>query len=142
MPEQGESVRVFFPVDDEKEGYVITNIKSHEPEAGNAADPMGNPDVRSIATQQNNQVQFTETGVVIAAGGENGSVLINKDGSVVLDGLLDITIAAAEAIQIMAGNELVLTSQTTIRLVSDAGSDIEVKSGEIGLHGMMIYENC
>ena len=142
MPEQGESVRVFFPVDDEKEGYVITSIKGHEPEAGNAADPMGNPAVRSIATQQNNQVQFTESGVVIAAGGENGSVLINKDGSVVLDGLLDITIAAAEAIQIMAGNELVLTSQTTIRLVSDAGSDIEVKSGEIGLHGMMIYENC
>lgn len=142
MPEQGESVRVYFPVDDEKEGYVITNIKGHEPEAGNAADPMGNPDVRSIATAQNNQVQFTETGVVISAGEDKGSIMINKDGSVVLDGLQDITISAAESIQIMAKNELILNSQTSIKLINDTGSDLEVKSGEVGLHGLMIYENC
>lgn len=141
MPEQGESVRVFFPVDDEKEGYVITNIKGHEPEAGNPSDPMGNPGTRSIATEQGNQVQFTETGVVIAAGDSNGSVQLNKDGSVVLNGLMDITINAGEEIQIVAGNEVTLTSQTGIKVVNDAGADLEVKSGEIELHGLLINEN-
>lgn len=141
MPEQGESVRVYFPVDDEKEGYVITNIKSHEPEAGNAVDPMGNPNVRSIATEQNNQVQFTETGVVIAAGDSQGSVMINKDGSVVLDGLENITISAAESIQIMAQKDVILTSQTAIKLTCDAGASVEVKSGEIDLHGKQIFNN-
>lgn len=141
MPEQGESVRVYFPVDDEKEGYVITNIKSHEPEGGNAADPMGNPNVRSIATEQNNQVQFTETGVVIAAGDGQGSVVINKDGSVVLDGLKNITISAVESIQIMAQNLVAINSQTAIRLTCDAGASVEVKSGEIDLHGNQIFNN-
>ena len=141
MPEPGESIRVYFPVDDEKEGYVITNIKGREPEAGNPSDPMGNPGVRSISTNQNNHVKFTEEGVVISTGEDQGSVLINKDGSVVIDGLLDITITAAESIQIVAGNDVVLNSQTLVRMENDAGADLEIKSGEIGLHGMMIYEN-
>lgn len=68
MPEKGDSVRVYFPTDDEREAYVVTNIESHSPETGDASDPMGNPNVMNLQTAQGNQVQFTEEGVVIAAG--------------------------------------------------------------------------
>ena len=80
MPENGESVRVYFPVADEKEAYVVTNIKAHEPKEGNQDDPMGNPNVRNIETAQGNQVQFTEEGVVIAAGRKQGSILLKRVG--------------------------------------------------------------
>ena len=75
MPEAGEDVRVYFPTVDEKEAYVVTAIKSHEPDAGNPNDPMGNPNVRNIQTAQGNQVQFAKKGVVIAAGQVSVSVL-------------------------------------------------------------------
>ena len=141
MPEAGESVRVYFPTDDEKEAYVVTAIKSHEPDAGNPNDPMGNPNVRNIETAQGNQVQFTEEGVVIAAGEGKGSILIKKSGEIVLDALLDIRISAVENLNIAAMNELTIKSQDSIRIASSAGGDVEIQKGTVTLHGKLINEN-
>ena len=156
MPEKGESVRVYFPTRNEKEGYVITSIKAHEPQSSSSSggssgssgeastgsvDPMGDPSVRNIQTEQNNQVQFKEDGVYIMAGAGNGSIILKNDGNVVLDALQDIKISAGEMLTIIAKNELNLKSQTKIQVISDSGADMEVKQGEIQLHGMMIVEN-
>lgn len=141
MPEAGESVRVYFPIDDEKEAYVVTAIKAHTPDSGNANDPMGNPNIRNIQTAQGNQVQFTDIGVVIAAGEGNGSILIKKSGELVLDGLMDISISAVENLNIAAINELIIKSQESIKVANSAGGDIEVKKGTVILHGKLINEN-
>lgn len=141
MPEKGESVRVYFPIDDEKEAYVVTAIKSHEPDSGNANDPMGNPNVRNIQTAQGNQVQFTELGVVIAAGENKGNILIKKSGEIVLDALMDIHISAVENLNIAAMNELTIKSQESIKVANSAGGDVEIKKGKVTLHGKLINEN-
>lgn len=141
MPEVGESVRVYFPVADEKEAYVVTNIKAHKPQEGNPDDPMGNPNVRNIETAQGNQVKFTQEGVVIAAGNKQGSILLNKSGQVVLDAVKDISIAAGNAIHIVAANEVSMKSQTAIRVANQQGADVELKKEKIALHGVLIQEN-
>lgn len=141
MPETGESVRVYFPVDDEKEAYVVTNIEAHEPQEGNSSDPMGNPNVRNIETAQGNQVQFTEEGVLIAAGSGEGKILLKKTGEIMLDAVKDITISAGKAINIVASNELIMKSQTSIKIANGTGADMEIKKGTICLHGMTIHEN-
>ena len=141
MPESGESVRVYFPVADEKEAYVVTNIKAHEPKEGNQDDPMGNPNVRNIETAQGNQVQFTEEGVVIAAGRKQGSILLKKSGEVLLDAVKDISISAGKAVNIVAANEVIMKSETSIRIASEQGADVELKKGKVTIHGMTIHEN-
>lgn len=141
MPEEGESVRVYFPTDDEKEAYVVTNIESHAPEEGNASDPMGNPNVRNLQTAQGNQVQFTEEGVVIAAGEGQGSIRLKKSGEVILDAIQDITLSAGNAINIVASNEVIMKAQTSIRIASETGAEIEMKKGQVQLHGNLINEN-
>ena len=122
MPENGESVRVYFPVADEKEAYVVTNIKAHEPKEGN-------------------QVQFTEEGVVIAAGRKQGSILLKKSGEVLLDAVKDISISAGKAVNIVAANEVIMKSETSIRIASEQGADVELKKGKVTIHGMTIHEN-
>lgn len=141
MPENGESVRVYFPIDDEKEAYVVTNVKGHEPETGSTPDPMGNPDLRNIQTAQGNQVQMTPEGVLIAAGDSHGSIFLNKNGEVILNALNDITVLAAENLNISAKNDLTVKSQTSIQVSCQSGADVEMKRGTVGLHGDEIYEN-
>lgn len=141
MPETGESVRVYCPTDDEKEAYVVTAIKSHEPDAGNPDDPMGNPDVRNIQTAQGNTVKFAQDGVTVAAGGGSGSVTLKKSGEFVLDARAGVTISAAAGLNISANNELTVKSQDSIRIVSGSGADVEIKKGKISFHGMRINEN-
>ncbi len=41
MPEVGDSIRVYFPTCDEKEGYVITKHDSHMPASGGSSDKSG-----------------------------------------------------------------------------------------------------
>ena len=94
----------------------MTNIKAHEPKEGNQDDPMGNPNVRNIETAQGNQVQFTEEGVVIAAGRKQGSILLKKSGEVLLDAVKDISISAGKAVNIVAANEVIMKSETSIRI--------------------------
>ena len=141
MPEIGESVRVYFPVDDEKEAYVVTNIKAHEPQQGTVSAPMDNPKVRTIETAQGNQVQFTEEGVLLATGSGEGKILLKKTGEILLDAKKDIVISAGEAINIVASNELVMKSQTSIKIANETGAEVELKKGRIRLHGMTIHEN-
>lgn len=141
MPEPGESVRVYFPTDDEKEAYVVTNIESHSPDTGSASDPMGNPNVMNLQTAQGNQVQFTEEGIVISAGSGQGSIHLKKSGEVFLDAVQDITLSAGNAINIIASNEVIMKSQTSIRIANETGADIEMKKGQVQLHGMLINEN-
>lgn len=141
MPETGESVRVYFPTDDEKEAYVVTNIEGHAPEQGDASDPMGNPNVRNLQTAQGNQVQFTEEGVLISAGNGQGSILLKKSGEVALDAVKDVTLSAGKAINIVAANEVIMKSQTSIQIANGTGADIEMKKGQVQLHGMLINEN-
>jgi len=141
MPEAGESVRVYFPTDDEKEAYVVTSIEAHAPEQGNPSDPMGNPGVRNLQTAQGNQVQFTEEGVLISAGNGQGSILLKKSGEVALDAVKDVTLSAGKAINIVASNEVIMKSQSSIRIANGTGADIEMKKGQVQLHGMVINEN-
>jgi phage baseplate assembly protein gpV len=141
MPENGESVRVYFPIDDEKEAYVVTNVKGHKSQAGNSSDSMGNPNHRNIQTAQGNQVQMTGEGVLITAGNGQGSIFLKKSGEVVLDAKKDITILAAENLNITAKNDLTVKSQTSIQVSCGSGADIEVKKGTVGLHGSEIHEN-
>lgn len=141
MPENGESIRVYFPVDDEKEAYVVTNVKGHKPEEGNPSDSMGNPNTRNIQTAQGNQVQMTAEGVLIAAGDSQGSILLKKNGEVILNAIKDIKVLAAENLNISAKMDLTIKSQTSVKVACQSGADIEIKKGTVNFHGDEIHEN-
>lgn len=140
MPEKGESIRVYFPVADEKEAYVVTHTKGQKP-SGSPSDSMGNPNHRNIQTAQGNQVKMTEDGVLIAAGDGHGSILLKKSGEIVLDALKDIKVLAAENLNITAKNDLTIKSQISVKVASKSGADIEIKKGTVDFHGDEIHEN-
>lgn len=141
MPEKGESVRVYLPTDDEKEAYVVTNVKGHKPQEGNTSDTMGNPNHRNIQTDQGNQVQMTEDGVLIAAGQSQGSIFLKKNGEVILNALNDITVLSTENLNITAKQDLTIQSQTSILVSCLSGANIEMKKGTIEFHGDEVHEN-
>lgn len=141
MPENGENVRVYFPVDDEKDAYVVTNVKGEKPNAGGASGSQKNPNQRNIKTAQGNEVQMTPEGVLISAGDGQGSILLKKDGEVVLNAVKDLTISAVENLNLSAKKDLTIKSQDSIKIVNQAGADIEIKKGTVAFHGNEIFEN-
>lgn len=53
----------------------------------------------------------------------------------------DVTLSAGKAINIVASNEVIMKSQSSIRIANGTGADIEMKKGQVQLHGMVINEN-
>ena len=102
---------------------------------------MGNPNTRNIQTAQGNQVQMTEDGVLIAAGDSQGSILLKKNGEVILNAIKDIQVLAAENLNISAKMDLTIKSQTSVKVACQSGADIEIKTGTVNFHGDEIHEN-
>ena len=142
MPEVGESVRAYFPVHNEKEGYVITNIKSHTPEAPQDGDMMSDPTNKNISTAQDKQVLFTSEGVFIIANSGKGQVNLKLDGTVEVSGIEDITFNAVEDIAMRAEQTVSISANKNIDILNESEGHVEIKiGGNMYLSAKEIYEN-
>lgn len=138
MPEQGESVRIYFPTEKEKDAYVITCIKGHKP--GGADDPMGNPAVRSISTADGNLVQFNDEGILIAAKTGSASVSLKKDGEVIVSGAGGIELSPTTSCR-LAAKDVSCKANGMIKMIDDSGAAITAGSAGVFLNAQEIYEN-
>lgn len=137
MPETGESARIYFPTEKEKDAYVITCIKGHAPQG--ESDPMGNPGVRSISAA-GNLVQFNDDGISIAAITGNAAVDLKKDGTVLVSAPAGISLSPATLFT-MSAKTITCTSTTALKITNASGADISAGPAGIFLHGQEIYEN-
>lgn len=136
MPEKGEPVRVYFPTDDESEGYVISNLSG---KTGSGKESM-DPAVRRIETAQGNVVSFSEEGADISVKNGAAGISLGKSG--------DISITGADSISFYAGGKVFMDadsismeSEIKADLINDAGSNLTVQSGRIDIAAVKIYEN-
>lgn len=138
MPEKGESVRLYFPTEKEREVYVITCIQSHAPTG--ADDPMGNPAVRSISTATENLVQFTKDGILIEAKKGGAKVSLGKEGEVCVFAPEGIDLSPE--IKCSFGTKAMdCEAAVSLRLKDDAGAGVIAGPAGMFLNGQEIYEN-
>lgn len=138
MPEKGESVRIYFPTEKEKDAYAITCIKGHAPNG--ASDPMGNPAVRSISTAAGNQVEFNDEGILIAAKSGNAFVSLKKEGEVIVSAPGGIELSSTTTCSFSA-KDISGKASTMIKIVDDSGTSITAGSAGMYLNAKKIYEN-
>lgn len=141
MPKDGEQVRIFFPENKENDGYAITTLPGHNPSTPSKSDPMGNPAVKNISTPDGKEITFTETGIAIAANGENGQVNLDQDGSITINGIEKITIAAGEKIIMDAKKSIKILAENKLSMASDTGGAITIEPGNVDITGTEIHQN-
>lgn len=139
MPQKGDRMRVFFPTDDETDGYAIANIMGKSAPA--QEEPMGNPDLKDITTPDGKSVKFVEGGIRLSVGGDKGSVTLTNDGKA--------EIRTDESIGIHAGNEIHLTTEgamevtagTQIQVMNDVGGNIRMTKDTVEIKAAIIESN-
>ena len=138
MPEKGESVRVYFPTENESEAYVITCVKGHAP-AGEQ-DPMGNPSVRSISTDAGNLVQFNDDGILIEAKTGDASISLKNSGEIIVSGPLKIDLSPTTSCSLSAKTINCETSGL-VKVIDDSGVNITAGTAGVFLNAKEIHEN-
>ncbi len=62
---KGDRVRVYFPTNQESDAYAVSAVSGHQPQPGDAEDPMGNPAVKYFKNKRQIRViQFAEEGII------------------------------------------------------------------------------
>lgn len=139
MPKEGDRVRIFFPTDDESEGYAIANILGESaPVPGSS---MENPDTKDITAPDGKSVKFVPGGIQLAVGEDKGTVTLTNDGRAEIRTDEDIAIGAAETLYFTTEGTMEVVAGTQIHIVSDAGCSMCMTNDTIEIQASAIQNN-
>ena len=126
MPEKGDSVRVFFPNEDEKNAYTISSV--HQPKG--AGSKRSDPDKKTISTKFGKIIELAPStikisngdGMLLCISDEDGIIItsetdisLNADGNISLISSSDtIDICAAKSITLQQGENKILIEDEII----------------------------
>lgn len=113
MPEENDSVRVYFPTEKEHHGYAISAVNVDGDMESGAEAPRSNPDNKSLKSKYGKEVLFTPTTLLFT----------NNDGTTIL-------IDDKEGITITSPNLVKIASETEIEMIS-VGSSINLIGTEL-----------
>lgn len=146
MPEIGDAVRLYFPSDYEKNGYVISSVHLNV-EGDNSSGARTDPSVKSISNAYNKAIIFAPTylkitnnnGMSIELDDETG-IVIDSEKPVYIHSDSNIELNAADSIYLNGGNELRLEQEP------EEGGDscsLDLLEGKVKVEGIefRIQEN-
>ncbi len=139
MPKAGDRVRIFFPTDDESEGYAIANIMGESAPAQGSS--MENPDAKDITMPDGKAVRFVSGGIQLAVGEDKGTVTLTNDGKAEIRTDEEIVISAAETVYFTTEGTMEMTAGTQIQIISDAGGSMCMTGDTVQIQASSIENN-
>lgn len=139
MPRVGDQVRIFFPTENESEGYAITSIQGVSAPAKGSS--MGNPDLKDITMPDGKAVRFIKDGIQLSVGEEKGTVTLTNDGKAEIKTKEDIEIYAANELHFTAKGAMIVTAGTKIQILNDAGGNISMTEDAVEIDAFQIRSN-
>lgn len=142
MPEKGDQVRVYFPTHQESDAYAVSAVSGHQPAAGDSKDPMGNPNVKYLQTQNDQIMQFVEDGIIINAGSGQATIYLKNAGDLLVYGSQSVNVTAKENVAIMTQGDMLLAAKTSVTVKNSKGASLLLdEEGNIQLKGKKILSN-
>lgn len=133
MPENGDAIRLYFPDNDERNGYAIssTNLQSSNNEK------RSDPAVKSIGTKYGKEVVM-KPGAVEIIGNGNLLMRLTDDGGIEVKSDKKIILDAKEDIEITGGTKITIEGSQGVELTQGAANinikdDVTMKGGKVNI---------
>lgn len=139
MPRRGDCVRIFFPTDDERDGYAIANLHAESKPASGS--PIENPDMKDITMPDGKSVRFITGGIQLTVGEDKGTVTLTNDGRAEIRTDESIDIGAAETLYFTTEGEMTIKAGTQIQITSDSGASICLTQDTAKISANTIWNN-
>ena len=114
MPEEGDTVQIVFPTEDENEAYAVQSVRQEDTEK------TGNPQVKYLRTALGKEVKFDKDEILITANDDVTYIRINQNGGV--DVITD------KAVNVIGGGSVTVTSGDRITMTSK--NDFSIHAGK------------
>ncbi len=134
MPEENDSIRMYFPSEKEHHGYAISAVHTENEEIfNNQSDvevPRSNPDNKSLKSKYGKEVLFTPTKLHVK-NNKGMEILIDDDEGITITSDLKISINSSEKIDICSIDDSVHVIGNESILLEQADAIIELKDNII-----------
>jgi hypothetical protein len=142
LPELSDTVRLYFPSEEESQAMAINAVKPHDPkEDVEKLDPehrMADTNIKYMRTAFGKELKFRPDGIDIISKDGQVFMTLNDDGTVTLNSNNKISFTAANDIEIKAEN-INVEATTQIKMVSESSSMIMEK--DIVVEGQEVKTN-
>lgn len=134
MPEQGDSIRLYFPNEDEEEAYVNSSVN----EQSSDSSARSNPDNKSIKNKQGKEILFkpdrltmtNNNGMSIEIIDDEG-ILIESDKSITIKAKENIGLISAEQGVEMSASDKIIFQQGDTKM--ELAEDITIQGGRVNM---------
>lgn len=142
MPENGDSVRVYFPNKDESSAFAVSAVSKYNPESGGGEDRMSSPDDKYLRTAHDKQVKLTPGGIFISCDSGQAEMNLTTDGTLSIVSQNNVDINAKENIKIEAQKSFFISAKQGINLKSDKNGGLDFdQEGQIKEMGTKVNNN-
>ena len=128
MPENGDSVRLYFPTEKEENGYIISAVHVDDSirNSGQPNIPRSNPDFKSLKSKYGKELLFKPDSIIMT--NNNGmTVAILDDDGIVISSDKNVKIDAKEEINISSIEKKIDTDAKDSITLTQQGATIELK---------------
>lgn len=114
MPEEGDTVQIVFPTEDENDAYAVQSVRQEDTEK------TEDPQVKYLRTALGKEVKFDKDEILITANDDVTYIRINQNGGV--DVITD------KAVNVISGGSVTVTSGDRITMTSK--NDFSIHAGK------------
>lgn len=125
MPEEGDSLYVYFPNEKEENGFAKTSIRE-----GNSDSKLADPNTKYFRTKCGKELKFSPDEILITAQDGQIYIKLNTSGGIEIKSSKDITITSKDNINIESNKKIIMTGEDAI--------DIKCKESHINMDDNII----
>lgn len=135
MPELEDSVKVYFPTNEEKDAIVLSTIRRKT----KGGDKIKNPDEKFFRTKEKKEKKFTKKELVFSAKDDKVLIRLNEDNGIEISSDSEINIKSNEDLTIN-GDNIEMKAANNIEIVCKT-STIKM-DGETHISGTQVKVRC
>lgn len=113
MPEEGDTVQILFPNEDEKNAYAVSSVRQEDTEK--TADPL----VKYLRTPFGKEIKLEEKEILITSKDEETFIRINEETG--------IEIVTSKPVQITSGETIDITSESDMKIITEKNLVVQAK---------------
>lgn len=130
MPEEGDTVQIVFPTEDENDAYAVQSVRQEDTEK------TEDPQVKYLRTALGKEVKFDKDEILITANDDVTYIRINQNGGV--DVITDkaVNVISGGSVTVTSGDQITMTSKNDFsihagkNLIVDAADSISMTCRE------------
>lgn len=129
MPENGDTIRVYFPTEFEKDAYVISSVHVEAPEEQNI---RTNPQIKSISNAYGKEIILSPSGITIT-NNDGMSITLDDNYGMSIESDLPIYISSDDTVQIGATQSVYINAKSELKIEQGEGNYLDMKDETVTL---------